>query len=97
MLLTFRKRAVLALATLLPLAAAPLLAAAPAAGAAVADSTVAITDPTADAMRAGAKVDEPRADIVAASVRNQNGFVTLTMKLAKGDDLSGATANDYLR
>jgi hypothetical protein len=90
------RRAAGALAAFLALGAAPLVATAQA-GAAVADSSVAITDATGDAVRNGASTAEPRADIVAASVRNQNDFINLTMKLAKGDDLTGNAPSDYVR
>ncbi len=56
-----------------------------------------ITDPSGDTVREGATAGEPKADIVAASVRNQNDFISLTMKLAKGDDLSGTAAGDFVR
>src|SRR5437879_2663726 len=85
-----------ALAALLALGAAPLLTAGHA-GAAVADSAVSIADPSGDVNRAGSPATEPKADIVAASVRDQNDFISLTMKLAKGDDLSGTDASDYVR
>ena len=88
------RRAAGALAALITLGAAPILTAGRA-GAAVADSSVSITDPSGDAVRGG--TNEPKADIVAASVRNQNDFISLTMKLAKGDDLSGTSENDYVR
>ena len=85
-----------ALAALLVVSAAPLLPASHA-GAAVVDSTVSITDPSNDVKRADSPATEPKADIVAAGVRYQNDFINLTMKLAKGDDLSGSAASDYLR
>jgi hypothetical protein len=85
-----------ALAALLALGAAPLLSASHA-GAAVADSAVSITDPSGDVNRAGSPATEPKADIVAAGVRDQNDFISLSMKLAKGDDLSGTDASDYVR
>jgi len=88
------RRAAGALAALITLGAAPILAPGHA-GAAVADSDVSISDPSGDAVRGGTA--EPRADIVAAGVRDQNDFISLTMKLAKGDDLSGTSENDYLR
>ena len=88
------RRAAGALAALLTLGAAPILTAGHA-GAAAADSSVSITDPSGDAVRGGTA--EPKADIVAASVRDQNDFISLTMKLAKGDDLSGTSDNDYVR
>ena len=53
------------------------------AGAAVADSIVLLVDPANDTSPSA----EPKADITAASVRYQNGHITFTMKLAKGDDL----------
>ncbi|HEV7864766.1 MAG TPA: hypothetical protein VGR20_18835 [Acidimicrobiia bacterium] len=90
------RRAAVALAALLALGAAPLLSSGPA-GAAVADSAVSIPDPSGDVNRAGSPATEPKADIVAASVRDQNDFISLTMKLAKGDDLSGTAASDYVR
>jgi hypothetical protein len=90
------RRAVTALAALLALSAAPIVGTSQA-GAAVADSTVAITDPTGDTVRGGATAGEPAADIVAAGARYQNDFITLTMNLAKGDDLSGSAAGDYVR
>jgi hypothetical protein len=96
MLRTTFRRVPIALAALLALGAAPLLSAGHA-GAAVADSAVSITDPSGDTIRAGTAASEPKADIVAASVRDQNDFVSLTMKLAKGDDLSGTAATDYVR
>jgi len=90
------RRVAVGLSTLLAVSAAPVLSAGRA-GAAVADSVVSITDPSGDAARAGAAATEPRADIVAAGVRHQNGFINLTMRLAKGDDLSASTVGDYLR
>jgi hypothetical protein len=103
MLAASRRRASVALAALLALGAAPLLSVGHA-GAAVADSTVAITDPPNDAVRADAdpntpdpKADEPKADIIAATARHQNDFITFTMNLAKGDDLAGTADSDYLR
>ena len=96
MLIASPRRVVAGLAALLALGAAPVLSAGQA-GAALADSAVSVTDPSGDVIRAGAAATEPRADIVAASVRHQNGFVSLTMKLAQGDDLSGSLAGDYLR
>jgi hypothetical protein len=90
------RRALGALAALLALGAAPFVSTGQA-GAAVADSSVSITDPSGDTVREGATAGEPKADIVAASVRNQNDFISLTMKLAKGDDLSGTAAGDYVR
>jgi hypothetical protein len=90
------RRAAGALAALITLGAAPILTAGPAHGA-VADSSVSITDATGDAVRGGTASGEPAADIVAASARNQNDFISLTMKLAKGDDLSATSANDYVR
>src|SRR5438270_11920792 len=90
------RRVAVALAAFLALGAAPILSAGHA-GAAVADSTVSITDQSGDVNRAGSPASEPKADIVAAGVRYQNDFINLTMKLAKGDDLSGSSASDYLR
>jgi hypothetical protein len=90
------RRAAVGLAALLAVGATPLLSAGRA-GAAVADSAVSITDPPGDVARAGATATEPRADIVAAGVRHQNDFVSLTMKMAKGDDLSSSTDGDYVR
>jgi len=96
MLAASPRRVVVALAALLALGAAPILTAGNA-GAAVADSTVSITDKPGDVLRAGSPATEPRADIVAAGARDQNDFISLTMKLAKGDDLSGSAASDYVR
>jgi hypothetical protein len=90
------RRAAGVLAALLALGAAPFVTAGQA-NAAVADSSVSITDPSGDTVREGTTAGEPKADIVAASVRNQNDFISLTMKLAKGDDLSGTSAGDYVR
>ena len=90
------RRAVGVLAAFLALGAAPFVSAGHA-GAAVADSSVAISDPSGDTVREAAPAGEPKADIVAVSVRNQNDFISLTMKLAKGDDLSGTSDADYLR
>jgi hypothetical protein len=90
------RRAAGALAALITLGAAPILTPGHA-GAAVADSSVSITDPSGDAVRGGAAAGEPKADIVAAGARNQNDFISLTMKLAKGDDLSATSENDYVR
>jgi hypothetical protein len=90
------RRATGALAALITLGAAPMLTTGHV-GAAVADSSVAITDSSGDAVRGGAAAGEPKADIVAASARNQNDFISLTMKLAKGDDLSAQSENDYVR
>jgi hypothetical protein len=82
------RRSALAVTALLALIAVPL-AQAPVAGAADAPpSSVIVTDPTGDTMRNDAVVDEPTADITAASVRYQNDFVTFTMKLVKGDGLA---------
>ena len=89
------RRALGALAALLALGAAPFVSTSQA-GAAVADSSVSITDPSGDTVRGGTTTVEPKADIVAASVRNQNDFISLTMKTAKGDDLTGTTENDIL-
>ena len=80
----FRRPAVV-LAALATLIAAPLTQA-PTAGAAVADSTVLLIDPANDTTPSA----EPKADIIAASVRYQNEHITYTMKLAKGDDLLAA-------
>jgi hypothetical protein len=88
------RRAAGALAALITLGAAPILPPSHA-GAAVADSSVSITDASGDAVRGGTA--EPKADIVAAGVRNQNDFISLSMKLAKGDDLSAQSENDYVR
>ncbi|MDQ1499118.1 MAG: hypothetical protein QOI86_2458, partial [Actinomycetota bacterium] len=98
MLRVFPRRVAVGLAGLLALGAAPLLPAAHA-GAAVADSTASIDDKAKDVTLRDAKspVDEPRADILAATARAQNDFINLTMKLAKGDDLSAAKPDDYLR
>jgi hypothetical protein len=90
------RRAVGVLAAFLALGAAPFVSPGHAA-AAVADSSVAISDPSGDTVREAAPAGEPKADIVAVSVRNQNDFISLTMKLAKGDDLSGTSDADYLR
>jgi hypothetical protein len=90
------RRAASALAALLALGAAPFVTAGRA-GAAAADSTVSITDPTGDAVRDGAAAGEPKADIVGAGVRYQNDWITFTTRLAKGDDLSGTAATDYVR
>ena len=90
------RRAAGVLAALLALGAAPLVTAGHA-GAAVADSSVSVSDPSGDTVRGGTTAGEPKADIVAASVRNQNDFISLAMKLAKGDDLSGTSASDYVR
>jgi hypothetical protein len=90
------RRATGVLAALLALGAAPFVSTGHA-GAAVDDSSVSITDPSGDTVRSGATAGEPKADIVAASVRNQNDFISLTMKLAKGDDLSGTADGDYVR
>ncbi|HVW34092.1 MAG TPA: hypothetical protein VHL53_16265 [Acidimicrobiia bacterium] len=92
-----RRLAAAGFAGLLVLGLAPFLPAGNA-GAATADSSVSITDPAGDvvARDAGTKVDEPRADIVAASMRYQNDFITMTAKLAKGDDLKGTSEDDYL-
>ena len=91
------RRLAAGLAGLMALGVAPLLPTGHA-GAAVADSTVSITDPTGDvkAEQAQTKVDEPKADIVAATMRYQNGFISMTAKLAKGDDLSGTSDLDHL-
>ena len=88
------RRAAGALAALIALGAAPILTPEHA-GAAVADSSVSISDPSGDAVRGGTA--EPRADIVSAGVRDQNDFISLTMTLAKGDDLSATSENDYVR
>ena len=96
MLAASPRRVAIALAALVTLGFTPLLPAGHA-GAAVADSAVSITDPSGDVIRAGSPTTEPKADIVAASVRDQNDFISLTMKLAKGDDLSGSSADDYVR
>ncbi len=90
------RRAAGALAALIALVAAPILTPGHA-GAAVADSSVSVTDPSGDAVRGSAAAGEPKADIVAASARYQNDFISLTMKLSKGDDLSSASENDYVR
>ena len=90
------RRAAGALAALITLGAASLLTPGPAA-AAVADSSVSVSDPSGDAVRGGATSGEPAADIVAAGARYQNDFINLTMKLAKGDDLSATSENDYVR
>ena len=90
------RRAAVAVAVLLTFGFAPILTAGHA-GAAVADSSVSITDPSRDTVHDDEAVAEPRADILAASVRYQNDFVSLTMKLAKGDDLSGTADDDYVR
>ena len=90
------RRATGVLAALLALGAAPFVSAGRA-GAAVADSSVAITDPSGDTARGGAAAREQKADIVAAGVRYQNDFINLTMRTAEGDDLSGTAGNDYLR
>jgi len=90
------RRAAGALAALVTLGAAPILTAG-SAGAAVADSSVSITDPSGDTIRGGATAGEPKADIVAAGVRDQNDFISLSMKLAKGDDLSATSDDDYVR
>ena len=96
MLAASPRRVAIALAALVTLGFTPLLPAGHA-GAAVADSGVSITDPSGDVVRAGSPTTEPKADIVAASVRDQNDFISLTMKLAKGDDLSGSAPGDYVR
>jgi hypothetical protein len=97
MLAASPRRTAAALAALLALSASPLLSAGRA-GAAVADSTASVTDPSNDTKRADSSpATEPKADIVAAGVRDQNGFINFTMKLAKGDDLAGTAAGDYLR
>jgi hypothetical protein len=96
MLFASPRRVAVGLVALLTLGGTALLPAGQA-GAAVADSSVSLTDPSGDATRAGAAANEPRADIVAAGVRHQNDFINLTMKLAKGDDLSSSAAGDYLR
>jgi hypothetical protein len=90
------RRASGVLAALVALAAAPLVTAGPA-GAAVADSSVSITDPSGDTVRGGTTAGEPKADIVAAGVRHQNDFISLTMRLAKGDDLTGNAPSDFVR
>ena len=90
------RRAAGALAALLTLATAPILTPGHA-GAAVADSNVSITDSSGDAVRGGAAAGEPKADIVAAGARYQNDFISLSMKTAKGDDLSATSTNDYVR
>jgi hypothetical protein len=90
------RRAASALAALITLGAAPILTAAHA-GAAVADSSVSVSDPSGDAVGGSATGGEPKADIVAAGARYQNDFISLTMKLAKGDDLSATSENDYVR
>jgi hypothetical protein len=88
-----RRRSAVAFASLLALAAAALIQPVTA-GAATATSTVTITDPTNDTFKGstppGTPSAEPKADITAASVRYQNGFITFTMKLVKGDDLARA-------
>ena len=89
------RRAAGALAALLVLGAAPFVSTGQA-GAAVADSSVSITDPAGDTLRDGAPAAEPRADIVAASVRNQNDFISLMMKTSKGDGLTGTSEGDLL-
>jgi hypothetical protein len=84
-----RRPAVLLLA-LAALVAAPL-AQAPTAGAAdPPKSSVAVSDPTGDTVKGepATNANEPTADIIGASARYQNDFVTLTMKLAKGDGLN---------
>jgi hypothetical protein len=86
------RRPAVALAALAALIAAPL-AQTPTAGAADPPrSTVAVSDPTGDAVKGepAATTNEPTADILAASARFQNDFVTFTMKLAKGDGLTDA-------
>jgi hypothetical protein len=92
------RRVAVGLAGLLALGAAPLLPATHA-GAAVADSIASIDDKAKDVTKVsdGSAVDEPRADILAATARAQNDFINLTMKLAKGDDLSASKPEDYLR
>jgi hypothetical protein len=90
------RRAAGALAALLTLGAAPILAAGDA-GAAVADSSVSISDPSGDTIRGGSTAAEPRADIVDAGVRYQNDFISLSMRTAKGDDLSGTSDDDFVR
>ena len=90
------RRAAGVLAALITIGAAPILTPGHA-GAAVADSSVAITDSSGDAVRGNEDAGEPKADIVAASARHQNEFVSFTMKLAKGDDLTTESANDYVR
>jgi len=99
MLAAFARRPRLAatLAALLTFGGAPLLSPGHA-GAALADSTAAVTDPANDVKRSfGSGATEPKADILAASARYQNDFINLTMKLEKGDDLTGSAAGDYLR
>jgi hypothetical protein len=90
------RRAAGALAALITLGAAPILTAGHA-GAAVADSSVSISDTPGDATRGGTASSEANADITGASARYQNDFISFTMKLAKGDDLSAQSANDYVR
>ena len=90
------RRAIGVLTAFLALGAAPFVSTGHA-GAAVADSSVAISDPSGDTVRDGTPGGEPKADIVAATVRNQNDFISLTMKTAKGDDLSGTSTDDYVR
>jgi hypothetical protein len=89
MLFSLRRPAVLVVA-LAALVAAPL-AQAPTSGAADAPSSIRdVTDTLNDTVKDGGTTpgNEPKADITAASARYQNDFVTFTMKLAKGDDLS---------
>jgi hypothetical protein len=90
------RRATGALAALFTLGAAPLLTPGHA-GAAVADSSVSITDTSGDAVRGGTASGEANADITAAGARYQNDFISLSMKLAKGDDLTATSENDYVR
>jgi len=79
------RRPAVALAALGALIATPLTDM-PRAGAAVADSTVLLVDPANDTTPSA----EPKADITGASARYQNGHITFTMKLAKGDELLAA-------
>ena len=92
MLLSHPRRLAVSLVALAALVGAPLTHAPTAGAADPPRSSVTVSDPTGDTVKGdpAAPANEPMADIIAASARYQNDFVTFTMKLAKGDGLSDA-------
>ena len=95
MLLSRFRRPAVAFAALVALIAAPLIYTPTAGAADPPRSSSAVDDARDDTVIQGTstKIVAPKADITAASARFQNDFVTFTMKLAEGDDLSN---NDSL-
>src|SRR5687768_12744003 len=97
MLFSSLRRPAVAFAALVALIAAPLIYTPTAGAADPVRSSSAVDDVRDDTVIAGTttKIVAPKADITAASARFQNDFVTLTMKLVEGDDLSNSNSLLY--